>query len=250
VKATHGGLAVDPNVNDDETLYTVSIAYHPPDGANATTITQVATKGWICPKPDNNGVDLRDFVNKAGQFSNSRVGLVCQRDVKAAAYIYGGVQVVADPAMISIQTGAGNYTQFFRAKVYQDPMADGAKVLASYPKGTILPFAGHLENIPAGWHLCDGHDGTVNLVDYIPYGASSNAQVDAAAQDKHEGSRTHVHSVPDTAPPFKGFNGNVKQEHGNPLTAMGTDTQHHIGNTGPADNLPAVTRIFFMEKVN
>jgi hypothetical protein len=249
VKATRGGLAVDPNVNDDETLYTISVVYHPPDGANPTTITNVATVGWICSKPENNGIDLRDFVNKSGEFSNRQVGMVCKRDIKAAPYNYAGIQVVADPAMIAVQTYAGNYTQFFRPKVYQDPMADTAKVLASYPKGTILPYAGHIVDIPAGWHMCDGHDGTVNLVDYIPYGASTDAQVDAAAQDKHEGNRQHVHTVPDTAPPYRGFNSNVLQGNRG-FTAMGNDTQHHIGNTGAADNLPAVTRVFFIEKIN
>jgi hypothetical protein len=250
VKALHGGLVIDPHLNDEETIFTISVAYNPPTGADPTTVERVDVAGWSCDKPANNGIDLRDYINKQKKFGNQAVGLFCRRNVKAVPYAYDGLQVTADPATISIQTFAGNYTQFFRPKIYREPLADTAKVMASYPKGTILPYAGHLENIPAGWHICDGHDGTVNLVDYVPYGASTNAQVDAAAQDKHEGNRTHQHSVPDTQPPFKGFNGNVKQEGGQPLTAMGTDTQHHIGNTSSADNLPAVTRIFFIEKIN
>lgn len=249
VKALHGGLVIDPHLNDDETQFTISVAYNPPLGAGPTTLERVDISGWICDKPADGGVDMRDYVNKADQLGNRAVGLFCRRDVKPAPYTYNGQLVTADPATISIQTYAGNYTQFFRPKIYQDPLADTAKVMASYPKGTILPYAGHLENIPSGWHLCDGHDGTVNLVDYIPYGASTNAQVDAAAKDQHEGSRTHTHAVPDTDVPFTGGNANVLQG-GRGIVAQGNDTRHHIGRTGPADNLPAVTRVFFIEKIN
>ena len=33
------------------------------------------------------------------------------------------------------------------------------------PVGTILPYVGSMANIPKGWHLCDGTDGTPNLLD-------------------------------------------------------------------------------------
>ena len=33
------------------------------------------------------------------------------------------------------------------------------------PVGTILPYVGNLADIPNGWHLCDGTDGTPNLLD-------------------------------------------------------------------------------------
>src|SRR5215469_5831020 len=31
----------------------------------------------------------------------------------------------------------------------------------SFPKGTILPFAGDLTHLPHGWEVCDGNNGTV-----------------------------------------------------------------------------------------
>lgn len=31
--------------------------------------------------------------------------------------------------------------------------------------GSILPYVGSLADIPVGWHLCDGTDGTPNLLD-------------------------------------------------------------------------------------
>jgi hypothetical protein len=249
VKALRGGLDIQARINDDETMAAISIAYLAPYGAGPGTLNGISYPGWDCPAPPA-GADMRSIVSKQGQLTNSQVTLVCSRKVSAAPFVKGGLQLVADDAQLTIATSVGNYTQFFRPKIYQDPLADTAKVMASYPKGTILPFAGHIENIPAGWHICDGHDGTVNLVDYIPYGASTNAQIDLAAQDKHEGNRTHTHTVPDTQYPYRGFNYHVVQGGKNvPMTAMGTDTQAHIAPTGPADNLPAVTRVFFMEKI-
>lgn len=38
--------------------------------------------------------------------------------------------------------------------------------------GTILPFTGNLSDIPRGWHLCDGTDGTPNLVGQFLQGSN------------------------------------------------------------------------------
>jgi hypothetical protein len=120
---------------------------------------------------------------------NSQVGISCTRQNQATPFNLGGQQVVAGAASISIQTTAGTYTSFFRPKIFRDPLADTAKVLASYPKGTILPFAGPAQAIPAGWHICDGTNGTVNLVNRLPYGASSDGQLGS-----FDGQATHAHN--------------------------------------------------------
>ncbi len=249
VTAEAGGLKIQSNINDDETSAVIAIAYQAPFGAGPATVQRVDVLGWQCPKPQSGGVDLTDLVGKRNELTNNQYSIVCQRDVLANPITEGGQQIVAKDATINIGTTAGSYVHHFRAKIYRDPLADTAKVLAAYPKGTILPFAGHRENIPQGWHLCDGHDGTINLVDYIPYGASTNDQIDAATRDQHEGARTHTHTVPDTDIPFRGGNANVLQGNRG-ITAQGNDTQHHIGPTGVAPNLPAVTRVFFIQKIN
>jgi hypothetical protein len=249
VIAQTGGLKIQSNINDDETSAVIAIAYQAPFGAGPATVQRVDVLGWKCPKPQNGGGDLTDLVGKRNQFTNNQYSIICQRDMLANPVFEGGQQIVARDATINIGTTAGSYIIHFRPKIYKDPLADTAKVLASYPKGTILPFAGHRENIPQGWHLCDGHDGTVNLVDFIPYGASTDAQVDGASRDQHEGKRQHDHTVPDTDVPFRGGNANVLQgDRG--IVAQGNDTQHHIGRTGMADNLPPVTRVFFIQKIN
>ena len=49
------------------------------------------------------------------------------------------------------------------------------------PKGTILPYTGLLSDIPAGWHLCDGTDGTPNLIGQFLQGSNiPGSFIDAA----------------------------------------------------------------------
>ena len=41
------------------------------------------------------------------------------------------------------------------------------------PIGTIWPYVGDLDKIPTGWHLCDGTDGTPNLIGQFLQGSNS-----------------------------------------------------------------------------
>lgn len=43
----------------------------------------------------------------------------------------------------------------------------------SLPIGTILPYVGDLANIPSGWHLCDGSNGTPDLSDRFLEGTTN-----------------------------------------------------------------------------
>lgn len=44
------------------------------------------------------------------------------------------------------------------------------------PVGTILPYTGKLSDIPSGWHLCDGSNGTPNLSGRFLEGVTSGAK--------------------------------------------------------------------------
>ena len=45
------------------------------------------------------------------------------------------------------------------------------------PLGTIVVFDGGVEDIPDGWALADGNNGTVNLVDYYVQGTTSDDEI-------------------------------------------------------------------------
>jgi len=44
--------------------------------------------------------------------------------------------------------------------------------LEKIPVGTILPYVGSLDNIPDGWHVCDGTAGTIDLRNLFPLGTN------------------------------------------------------------------------------
>ena len=54
------------------------------------------------------------------------------------------------------------------------------------PVGTIVPYAGSLSEIPSGWHLCDGTNGTPNLQDRFLVGAGASYNLyDAGGENEH-----------------------------------------------------------------
>lgn len=248
IAATRAGLSIIPKINDDETMADISISYHAPDSAKPyTTVTSIDVKGWDCSKPKVRGViDITDFIGKEDKLTNNQVGMFCVRDVKSTPFEKNGAKLVADEASISIRTYAGGYTRFFRPKFYRDPIADTAKVMASYPKGTILPFAGHLADIPVGWHICDGTAGTIKLIDHFPFGAETDAQVDNALRGQTEGSASEAITASLSYAP----NINVTQGDKGPAL-IGTDARVVISQSPPPpyNNIPPAVRVFFIQKI-
>ena len=58
------------------------------------------------------------------------------------------------------------------------------------PKGGIILWSGTVANIPAGWALCNGQNGTPNLQDRFVVGAGSDYAVNVTG-----GATTHVHGT-------------------------------------------------------
>ncbi len=140
VVAEAGGLKMQTNINDDETSAVIAVAYQAPLGAGPATVQDIETPGWTCAKPTDGGISLTDIKGQADKLTSRQYSILCKRDVFATPKVIGGQSVVSDAATIDISTTAGSFIQQFRPVLYKDPLADTAKVLASYPKGTILPY--------------------------------------------------------------------------------------------------------------
>lgn len=52
-----------------------------------------------------------------------------------------------------------------------NPFGTSASSGESLPIGSVILWAGTLETIPTGWHLCDGEDGTIDLRGTFALGA-------------------------------------------------------------------------------
>jgi len=61
-----------------------------------------------------------------------------------------------------------------------------------FPVGTIAMWYGDLENLPPGWVLCDGNNGTPDLRDRFIIGAGGNRNLGATGGQT---SHTHNHTV-------------------------------------------------------
>lgn len=83
--------------------------------------------------------------------------------------------------------GLGTYTEvaaFLKAQYiskYELPITDNSTKFAStewinklFPKGTIMMFSGSAASIPECWAICDGTNGTPNLIDKFVKGGSSS----------------------------------------------------------------------------
>ena len=63
--------------------------------------------------------------------------------------------------------------------------------MKDFPAGTIMLISG--SSAPSGWAICNGSNGTPNLLNKFVYGAKSDAELKTSG-----GSDTHVHTEPDT----------------------------------------------------
>lgn len=133
----------------------------------------------------------------------------------------------------------------------------------TFPIGTIIAW----ENlaIPSGWVICDGNNGTPNLISQFILGAAADGEVRATG-----GASTHTHTNPNTGSVAAHDHGGSKaatvgggdnadatvgsgltvasptHTHGaSILIATGDAHTHTIGDTGSASTLPKyVTRAF------
>lgn len=52
------------------------------------------------------------------------------------------------------------------------------------PVGSIVPFVGNMGSIPAGWAVCDGNNGTIDLRDWFLIGTSDSGRIGATGGER------------------------------------------------------------------
>jgi len=93
-------------------------------------------------------------------------------------------------------------------------IATTAFVHSVLPKGIILMWSGAVVNIPTGWALCDGANGTPNLRDRFIVGAGSTYSVAATGGSKDAVLVNHTH----TASASSAFTGSALSGHSHDVT--------------------------------
>ena len=92
------------------------------------------------------------------------------------------------------------------------------------PVGGIIMWSGATNNIPSGWALCDGNNGTPNLQDKFIVGAGSSYAVDATGGSADATLVSHTHNLFYNHGSFGGSSGAV--------TPRGTNTPSTPGISG------------------
>ena len=137
--------------------------------------------------------------------------------------------------------------------------------MMNLPVGSIILWAEAA--IPEGWQVCNGTNGTPNLVGRFPRGASSDSDLLTTG-----GSATHVHGngstgsggahthagisgttgVSSTSNVYGGPEGPAAQPHTHKYSASvqsGGEHSHAIGNTGSASSMPPYKTLVYIMRV-
>lgn len=112
------------------------------------------------------------------------------------------------------------------------------------PQNIIVMFHGAIVDIPQGWTLCDGTNGTPDLTDLFIVGAGNSynpGDTGGSATQTHTFTTNgHFHDIPQT-PPNDAAAGFVR--------GARTDTKTDSGTTDSSDNRPPFYALAFIMKV-
>ena len=103
---------------------------------------------------------------------------------------------------------------------------------SSFPVGGVVPFWKPAAQIPAGWQVCDGTNGTPDLRGFFIYGAADDVDLLETG-----GSETHVHTNPSTGSAGSHAHDASGQTGGPSATASATSGAANVASSGHKHNI-------------
>lgn len=140
--------------------------------------TQIAQGYGLRARMDAaNGQAIVQFTNNA---ANAQIG-----------------SIVADGSTLVLNPPTGGAVQAPTATVGTNSpqLATTAFVQATLPSGVIVMWSGAIGAIPSGWYLCNGSNGTPNLVDRFVVAAGSGYAVGATGGSANATLVSHTHTA-------------------------------------------------------
>ena len=117
------------------------------------------------------------------------------------------------------------------------------------PVGGIIMWSGATNNIPSGWALCDGQNGTPNLQDRFIVGAGSTYAVDATGGSADATLVSHTHNLLYNHGSFGGSSGAVTPRSGNTPDTPGISGRVSTeGSSATNANLPPYYALAYIIK--
>ena len=127
--------------------------------------------------------------------------------------------------------------------------SDETSPVGGVPTGGIIMWSGATNNIPSGWALCDGNNGTPNLQDKFIVGAGSSYAVAATGGSKDATLVSHTHNLLYNHGSFGGSSGAVTPRSGNsPVTPGISGRVSTEGSSATNANLPPYYALAYIMK--
>lgn len=118
--------------------------------------------------------------------------------------------------------------------------------------GAVIMWAGTLETIPAGWHICDGADGTIDLRGMFVLGAGGT--YDLGATGGSEEVTLTVAQMPEHKHTISGALTtsivSILQSGSNAVgISKTTQTSSTVGSSQPHPNMPPYYALYYIQKI-
>lgn len=125
----------------------------------------------------------------------------------------------------------------------------------SLPIGSVIMWAGTLETIPTGWHLCNGEDGTIDLRGMFALGAGGTYNLGDTGGSEEvtltvEQMARHSHSLSGLMKPDNSSGSLLKQGDGTIFRyAISNVTTNYAGSSQPHPNMPPYKALYYIQKI-
>lgn len=133
--------------------------------------------------------DLVDFVNGEGLHENQ--GMTYDFVDKASDQTITGVKTFTQEIIGNINTA----TKLQTPRKINGVDFDGSADINTFQTGMIMLWSGSSASIPDAWYLCDGSNGTPNLMDRFVVGAGSAYAVGATGGSANAVVVSHTHTA-------------------------------------------------------
>lgn len=169
-----------------------------------------------------------------------------------AGMIWYGKEIYFTSFIIQGETGELNLQ--YKIKLMSDPKKLTGNSDSEIPTGVIVIWSGSADNIPNGWHICDGTDGTPDLTDKFVLGAGTTHNVGDTG-----GEETHTLTVEEMPEHNHNMLGWTESNKGYPNTQPtvqkggdGSETVHTLweGGDQPHNNMPPYYALCYIMKVS
>ncbi len=142
----------------------------------------------VLEKSENVDIKHAETLSKAQQVQADKT--VCE---EKADIVTQKAQEVSD----ALQGASNNFIDDGNPREDRTYSSYKTKNLLKYhlPSGIVLIWSGKPDNIPAGWYLCDGKNGTPNLVDKFVMGTSEDVGATGGYSDPTLPAHSHSVSV-------------------------------------------------------